>query len=322
MSTRSTFNIPPSVFRATVLLLLAAMLFAVCVFLFGCAGGAQPARSQVVPGETRVDSEREERRPTQSVLRMSGASGTAVTAPAAAPPPLLAVPGKQDGLTPDQRAALSWATANGMTVDLVSTDMGSVKVRETGYGRGAGANAEGDKLSNSITGSAPKVGLSGGSGSEGGGVESTSQGQAWSSPASPWANPLLYAGIALLLGCGVCVWQSSLLGWKPALFCGIAAACLIASVFYPAVLLFAAGIPIVLFCALYLRSQFTKEQIAETNGNLHEALRATVAAIEHPTVPAEAQKAVKDAVARESDLTDRQVIDDIKREDGIGKYAD
>lgn len=67
------------------------------------------------------------------------------------------------------------------------------------------------------------------------------------------------------------------------------------------------------------RSCRSSRSIARRN---KEALRAVVAGVDHPTVPAEAKAAVKAAIGTEADDKDRQVIKAIKMTDQVGKYED
>ena len=63
-------------------------------------------------------------------------------------------------------------------------------------GVGVGAEAVGDKLSESFDGSAPNVGLSGGGISSGGGAKRTGKASAFVPPEGLAQNPLIWAGIA------------------------------------------------------------------------------------------------------------------------------
>ena len=58
------------------------VLLALPLFLTGCMGFPQAARTTVTPGESEIRSEREERRPSESSLRIR-----AVTPPAPEPAP-------------------------------------------------------------------------------------------------------------------------------------------------------------------------------------------------------------------------------------------
>jgi hypothetical protein len=61
-------------------LLTAAALTALAVALSGCAMSPRPARTEVTPGESEIKSEREERRPSETHLRIR-----ATTPPAPVP---------------------------------------------------------------------------------------------------------------------------------------------------------------------------------------------------------------------------------------------
>lgn len=255
------------------------------------------------------------------------------------------------GLSPEQQAALQQAfnlpPGSEVEVEIQNRDMGSVRSRNEGRGVGAGAVAEGDKLDGSFTGTPPSVGF-GADGSlsgTGGGADSEQKASALKIPPMPWANPLFWVGLACLGGCGFCVY----LGLRrAALICGIGGVGLIAAAFYPVILLFAvAGVLLAVF-GPYLYAEFKKKKAEKDDSESYEALRAVVAGVEHRTLPgaistsiAQAMPAgvnftandmtnlvnrimgdVKAAIAKEADGRDKEVIDEVKREDKVGKYQD
>lgn len=73
----------------------------------GCAAGPKPARTEVTPGESHIKSEREEKRPSESRLRIK----VEPMAPKAAPSVKIriVVPEKVEPAKPDG-AALSYLT--------------------------------------------------------------------------------------------------------------------------------------------------------------------------------------------------------------------
>lgn len=228
-------------------------------------------------------------------------------------------------LSPEQQAALERAfnlpPGSEVEVDIVNRDLGSLRQRQEGRGVGAGAVAEGDKLDQQFNGTPPVVGL-GADGSlsgSGGGAEADQRGSALKIPPLPWQNPLFWIGIALLAGTGGCVY----LGLRrAALICGIGGVGCLASAFYPAILLFAvAGVLLAVF-GPYLYAEFKKRKAEQDDEASWEALRAVVAGVEGKGVPAEARQAVKNAIAAQADARDKAVIDEVKRADSIGKYAD
>lgn len=258
-------------------------------------------------------------------------------------------------LSPDQQRALEQAfnlpPGSTVEVDIVNRDMGSVRSSQEGRGVGAGAVAEGDKLDQQFNGTPPLVGL-GADGSltgSGGGADSNQKGSALRVPPMPWQNPLFWIGLGCLgvMGFGIYAGLRRL-----ALITGVAGVGLIATAFYPVILLFAVGAVLVVVLGPYVYAEVKKrraEQVAkekESEGDrYYEALRATVGGVEHRLLPSEMKKTLKaagvtlseadmdalvgrlqrnlkDAIAKEADGADKEVIDEVKREDKVGKYAD
>lgn len=271
-------------------------------------------------------------------------------APQSSPPVMgVTVPGN---LTPDQLEALrnTIAAMNPgakVQVEIDHKDGGTVHTYEEGTGKGASAKAEGDKLSDKITGDAPIVnrGADGSASAKGGDIERNTSATALKVPPLPWQNPLFWIGLAALGGCGFCVYAGLR---RAALICGIAGAGCLATAFYPAILLYAvAGILLVVF-GPYLYAEFKKKKAEKDDEESYEALRAVVAGVEHRTLPAAMkqtiyanvpqgvtfttdqmekfvtalQRNVKETIAKEADGKDKEVIDAVKQEDKIGKYAD
>lgn len=68
---------------------IAAVLAAAAAFaLTGCAMSPRPARTEVTPGEIEIRSEREERRPSESTLRIRASTPALPPAPAPQEPPV------------------------------------------------------------------------------------------------------------------------------------------------------------------------------------------------------------------------------------------
>ncbi len=272
-------------------------------------------------------------------------------APQPSSPPVVGVtvPGN---LTPEQLEALR-STISAMNpgakvqVEIDHQDGGTVHTYEEGTGKGASAKAEGDKLSDKITGEAPVVnrGADGSAEAKGGSIERNASATAVKIPPLPWQNPLFWVGLAALGGCGFCVYVGLR---RAALICGVAGVGLMAAAFYPAIFLFAvAGILLVVF-GPYLYAEFKKKKAEQSDNESYEALRAVVGGVEHKSLPAEMKKTiyanvpqgitftsdqmekfvtalqrnVKEAIAKEADGKDKEVIDGVKQEDKIGKYAD
>lgn len=269
----------------------------------GCSATSSPARTSVVPGESRMASERDERRPTESLLRIrgdalpQGSKGVATTHAAG---------------DSDVHRTMIDAAAQGYDAEFWTRDGGSLRTKDEGFGRGAGATAEGDKLSDTISGAAPNVGLGDGRTASGGSIERDTAGTAFVVPEAPWKNPMLWIGLLAAIGGGYLTFQGML---KPGLILVAAGSACMAVAFFPALTLWLLAAAAAVLVASYLLS-------AKGSNSLREALRAVVAGVENKAVPAEAQAQVKAAIARESDEPDRAVIDEIKRADGVGKYAD
>lgn len=66
---------------------LSAVLAAVAT-LSGCGAFPRPARTQVTPGESEIVSERDERRPSETTLRIRASTPALPPAPAPQEPPV------------------------------------------------------------------------------------------------------------------------------------------------------------------------------------------------------------------------------------------
>jgi hypothetical protein len=198
----------------------------------------------------------------------------------------------------------------GTVVEIV--DNGWITTTESGSGVGVGAEAVGDKLSESFDGSAPNVGLSGGGISSGGGAKRTGKASAFVPPEGLAQNPLIWAGIAcglLAVAAGVYVKNvraAMALG-------GLGAAFIVAALFPGFLLLIVAGAAVV-GGVVYLRSEQVKGQYLETT-------RALTAAIDHPSVPILAKTEVAAALAMEADTADKRVIAKVRAVDAPLAFA-
>lgn len=228
-------------------------------------------------------------------------------------------------MTPEQQEALRQAFSlppgSEVEVEIVNRDGGSVRTREHGRGVGAGAVAEGDKLDQRFDGTPPRVGrgADGSQMAEGGAAESSQRAAALRLPPLPWQNPLFWIGLAALGVCGFGVYAGLR---RLAAIAGVAAAGLLAAAFYPAILLWAVAAVLLVIFGPYIYAEFKKRQAEAEAKRQHEALRAVVAGVERSEVPVEAQKIVKQAIAKEADASDKAAIDEVKRADSIGKYRD
>lgn len=228
-------------------------------------------------------------------------------------------------LTPDQRQALQQAfnlpPGSEVEVEITNRDGGSLRTVEHGRGVGAGAVAEGDKLDQRFDGTPPRVGrgADGSQTAEGGGADTQQYGSALRVPPLPWENPLFWTGLACLgiMGFGIYANLRRL-----AVICGVAGIGLIATAFYPVILLFAVAAVVIVLVAPYVYAEVKKRKAEQDDEASWEALRAVVAGVEGKGVPAEARQAVKNAIAAQADARDKAVIDEVKRMDAIGKYAD
>jgi hypothetical protein len=198
----------------------------------------------------------------------------------------------------------------GTVVEIV--DNGWITTTESGSGVGVGAEAVGDKLSESFDGSAPNVGLSGGGISSGGGAKRTGKASAFVPPEGLAQNPLIWAGIACgLLAVAAGVYLKNV---KAAMALGgLGAAFIVAALFPGFLLLIVAGAAVV-GGVVYLRSEQVKGQYIETT-------RALVAAIDHPDVPVDAKKNVAATLAMEADTADKRVIAKVRAVDAPLAFA-
>lgn len=139
-------------------------------------------------------------------------------------------------------------------VTITHKDAGKVKTHKAGTGKGVSAVVEGDKMSDKITGSAPKVGGDDVT-AEGGDVDKDSNASAVKVPPVPWQNPLFWVGIACLGGCGFCVYSQLR---RAAMVCGVAGAGCLAAAFYPWLLLVAVAAVITVLLLPYIKAELEK----------------------------------------------------------------
>lgn len=213
-------------------------------------------------------------------------------------------------------------------IDTGSTDHGDREVLETGKGRGPSQENEGDNLQMSTDGSAPEVGLGGGRNAKGGNVKNTTSLEAFRMPPVPWENPLFWFGLALLGGAGAGFYFK--LPKRLVIGAAIAGAAFIASAFWPIIWIFgmAAGLLAIFWpwikaeIAAHRNGQAAANDAAEAT-RFREALRAVVAGIDDPSLPAETKNLVKSKIDAhvDGDGQDRDTIREIKIADGVGKFA-
>ena len=244
-------------------------------------------------------------------------------AQAAKPPP---------ALTTEQAAAIKAALEGRLppgTEIVIETRDGGTRVQdERAEGVGAGARAVGRDVKQDVTGSAPEANLEGRGGAKGG--DHDAQQRAFT-PASLWSNPLLYAGILCGLAAGACFYPLAI-GWRPAAVLGVLSAAFIAAAVVPAVLVWGlAGAGLVAAIAVLASAHHAAgtssaaakaiglvDEAATAAERYKEALRAVVggvASIEKSDV--HTANKVKAAIADQADANDRDVIREVKHEDGL-----
>ncbi len=228
------------------------------------------------------------------------------------PPPATAAPALTPGsLTPEQaealRSALNLPPGTKVEVEIEAVQGGHSRTIEQGTGVGAGARAEGDKLSDSFTGAAPTVGLGAGRSASGGSAERDTSASALKLPSVAWANPLSRVGLACLLGAGVAIY----LGLKrAALICGLSGAGLICAATWPVIMLLAVGAAALVLAGPYVYTEWQ-------NWRHREALRAVVGGVGDPSLPAGTAEAVKQKIALQATAADKATISKIKAADNI-----
>lgn len=248
-------------------------------------------------------------------------------------PPQPQAPAGAQGLSKEQaealRTMLNLPPGTKVEVEISSKDGGTVRTIQRGKGVGAGAVAEGDKLSDSISGSAPEVGFGDGSSATGGSVDRKSKADALKVPAVPWQNPLFWIGVLMLAGSGVLFYLRLPLVTKELKLglAGVGVAC-IAVAFYPALLIWGVVVIVGYLAFMYIKSHSSQGVLGralsfsetEATGRL-EALRAVAAGVDDPTLPPDVRDAVKARIAAHAEPADVALIDAVKRADRLGKYA-
>lgn len=230
-------------------------------------------------------------------------------------------------LTPEQKQAildlLGQPSSSDIEIEITNestTNGGSVSRQAQAQGTGAGFTTTGDKIVDNITGSAPSTSLPGlGAESTGGSSEKDTKAEMFQLPASLWKNPLLWLGVLCLIAAGACTY----IGLKrPALGLGIAGVSLLASAFFPWLLLVGVVVAFLAVAFPHIRAEFVARAKEREVKMYKEPLRAVLAAeSELRTSNPGAYEMLKVATERQADGTDSSVIDKIKREDRLGKYA-
>ncbi len=228
--------------------------------------------------------------------------GVTINPPEQPPAPTLTAT-QQDAL----RQALQLPPGTRIDVEVENVQGGRATLNESGTGVGAGAFSKGDKLSDKLDGSAPSVGLGGGRLATGGGIERTASASAVIVPSESGKLMIILVGVLLVIGAGVCFWLKLT---EPALILGLIGVGLIATAFYPALLLWVLLGVVLVVAGPYIWAKFQ----ALTH---KEALRAVVAGVDSPSVPPDAAAAVKAAIGGQATQQDKATISAIKSQDGI-----
>lgn len=186
-------------------------------------------------------------------------------------------------------------------------------------GTGASLNASGEKIVSDFNGSAPTANLTGIGGAQGSNLDSNTN---VIGTIGGGNTLLIVAGIITLLGAGFALYK----GWvRMAVVAGVTALVLFAVAFYPILLPWTLGIGAVALIGWLVY----REHFAASAPKLKEALRAVVGGValtpdtvivkdstgKDIVVPV--ASAVKAEIGKQADTLDRDVIRDIKREDGL-----
>jgi hypothetical protein len=173
------------------------------------------------------------------------------------------------------------------------SDGGGSESNEQVKGVGAGAEATGAELNQSLAGSAPNASLSAGGGASGGSFDSRIKAI---TPESLLTNPFAWSAIVAFLAAGVLAYKGRIRQAAYVAGCGVV---LLAAALYPMALI---GVAAIAAFAYYRETRY------------REPLRAVIQGVEDS--PEHIQVAVKSAIAKAQDKGDREVIRQVKTEDG------
>lgn len=196
-------------------------------------------------------------------------------------------------------------------------DNGWVRTRDEGTGKGAGASAVGDKLNESFTGTPPEVGrmADGSQSAKGGGADAKIKADAFVPPEGLAANPCLWVGIAALAAGAFCISKGLK---RPAITFAAFGAVMIAIAMAPHLILWLICGGAVIIGFPYLKAEMERQAEEAKAKKAHEAVRASIGAIYHESVPEAARQTVLNAFAKESDEPDREYVNTVKAADRIG----
>ena len=229
----------------------------------------------------------------------------------------------QPGLSPEQSEAIRnlLNLPPGSEIEITNErkrthDAGTVDLTETAEGQGASLRANGDKIVSDFDASSPSAGLGGGREAAGGSTR-TSQTITMNNTAS---NPLLWVGIACLLGAGWLVYRGRL---RAALITAGVGVAMITCVMLPLFALFviAGGVAVLLVAYVH------REHQAKDTEASHEALRAVAAGVSdfekaakdpaNPTVPPDMYQRLATFIKSHASTTDTETISKIKAKDNL-----
>lgn len=238
----------------------------------------------------------------------------AVMSFAADKPPTQPGPGLQY-LTPEQtdvlRQALNLPPGTLVEVEFQSKDGGTLKVTQEATGKGAGALAEGDKLSENFTGSPPTASLDDTGDAKGGDAKAKQSASAVQIPPLPWANPLFWLGVACLGGAAYFGRKGRVRG---VLICVGAAAGMLAAAFYPVLLVYLAAAGIAALLIAYLKSE-------DESGDFERLLVRIAGGVDSKALPETVKAQTKESIGGNMSKADALKLERLLQKHGIGKYA-
>ena len=218
-------------------------------------------------------------------------------------------------LTPEQTAvlrdALNLPPGTLVEVEFQSRDGGTLKVTQEATGKGAGAMAEGDKLSENFTGSPPEARLDDTGDAKGGDAKAKQSASAIQIPPLPWANPLFWLGVACLGGAGFCIYARLRRG---AVVCAIAGVGLLAAAFYPVLLLWTIGGVVAVLLVGHLKAE-------SESGERESLLTKITKGIDSKGVAENVRAQVKESIGGNMTKADALKLEKLLQKHGIGKYA-
>lgn len=215
----------------------------------------------------------------------------------------IALPGCQSGASTETSApsAMATLTEERMKYDESGKPMEKITTTKSGQATGTGMQASGDKIDQAASGQPASVSLDDVQASGGGGQSKTKA----TAEMSAMKSPLLWVGILCILGAAFCLYKAQI---RAGLCLVAAGGGLIASAFYPALMIFACAGAVAVIAGPYIWAEIQRHRKTE-------ALRAVVGGI--AAAPTDAQDAVKVEIAKQAEPADEDVITKVKRKDGL-----